>query len=212
MVNNNCCYSHIFFKSAIFKKSQYATSSLVYLDSIAIIKRKARSFLVFLVLLIGLKASSSDSTAIILKRNVAFVSFGTKENFGSLNYEHIFFTHKKINWSFSVGIQPFELSKKFSVPVSVNAFTTGRLHHLELDVAATFYMNKYHPYNGGLKDDFNKQLYFTPFVCYRLQGGKGIVFKTGVGPQLLFDPPSDDVTDFKTKLQVSYFGALGISF
>src|SRR5690349_15156249 len=99
IMNNNCCYSHTFPIIAILKTNRSAVNGLVYLDSIAIIKR-TRLFLTFLLLLIGVKASSSDSTAIVLKKNVAFVSFGTKENFGSLNYERIFSTRKKINWSF----------------------------------------------------------------------------------------------------------------
>ena len=167
----------------------------------------------FLLFFISTKAYSSDTTANALKRNLVFASFGGKENFGSLNYEHIFSTGKQLSWSYSVGIQPFQLAEKFSLPVSVNVFTQGRLHHFELALTATFYMDKYHPYNGGWADDFNKQLYLTPFVCYRLQGNRGLVLKTGIGPQILLDPPSDNVLAPKTKLlQPSVFGAVGIRF
>lgn len=166
-----------------------------------------------IISLVAERTYASDSTINPLKKNIVFASFGGKENFGSVNYEHIFSTSGKLNWSYSIGIQPFQLSKKFSVPVSINAFTQGRLHHLEVDIAATIYMDKFHPYNGGYNDDFNKQLYLSPFVCYRLQESGGIVLKVGAGPQVLFDPPSDNVAAFKTKfLHPSVFGSAGFSF
>lgn len=161
----------------------------------------------------SIKSFGSDTTGTSLKSNIVFATFGGKENFGSVNYEHIFSSRKKLNLSYSIGIQPFQLSKKFSLPVSINAFTNGRLHHFEVDVTATFYMDKYHPYNGGWKNDFNKQLYLSPFVCYRLQGSHGILLKAGVGPQVVFDPPSDNVVAFKTKvMSPSVFGSVGIIF
>lgn len=157
------------------------------------------------------KGYCSDS-AYHLKRNVVFSTFGGKENFGSINYERIFKNSRKLYWSYSVGVQPFNLSKKFSIPASINLFTKGLVHHVEIDLTATFYMDKYHPYNGGLKDDFNKQLYFTPFFCYRYQKSTGILLKGGAGPQLLFDPPSNNLSKFRTKLGFSAFASLGLSF
>jgi len=176
-------------------------------------KVSVRTLLILMILLISLKGYSSDSTRNTHKRNIAFVSFGGKENFGSVNYEHIFSPGNKINWSYSIGVQPFQPSEKFSVPVSINAFTKGQLHHLELALTATFFMDKFHPYNGGWQNDFNKKLYLTPFVCYRLQGSRSLVLRTGIGPQLLLDPPSDNVVAFRTKvLSPSVFGSIGISF
>jgi len=163
-------------------------------------------------LLASAKSFSSDSTSYSLKKNIVFISFGGKENFGSVNYERIFSTGKKIHWSYSIGVQPFQPSKKFSVPASINAFTKGRLHHFEVDLAATFYMDKYHPYDGGWKEDFNKQLYLTPFFCYRMQGAGWLMLKTGIGPQFRLDPPSDNVTAFKTELVAAAFAAIGIAF
>lgn len=174
---------------------------------------RLHAIIISILLLVTLEGFCSDTTRNVPKRNIAFTTFGGKENFGSINYERIFRLGKKLNWSYSIGIQPFQPSRKFSVPASVNAFTRGRLHHVELDLTVTFYMDKFHPYNGGWQNDFNKQLYFTPFVCYRLQGSRGIMLKTGIGPQLLFDPPSDNVAAFHTKvLSPSVFGSVGISF
>jgi hypothetical protein len=148
-----------------------------------------------------------------LRRNIAFVTVGGIENYFSINYEHIFVVHPKLNWSFSIGLQPFTPSKKFSVPVSINTFTSGSLHHLELDFSATFYMDKYHPYNGGLEDDFNKQLYLASFVCYRLQNTGKLVLKAGIGPQLVIDPPSDDSLPWRTRfIPASVFATFGFAF
>ncbi len=170
--------------------------------------------LLLLVIIFQVEGKGSDSSNIIIEKNIAFVTFGGKENFGSANYERIFSTRKKWNWSYSVGVQPFSMPRKFSVPLSLNTFTTGTLHHFELDLAVTFYMDKFHPYSSsGEKEDFNKQLYISPFVCYRLQGSKGLVFKTGVGPQVLIDPPSDNILKFRTRfLRPAVFGSIGISF
>ncbi len=155
----------------------------------------------------------SDSSYYNIKKNIAFVTVGGKENRGSVNFEHVFTAGKKWYWSYSVGVQPFNLPDKFSVPLSLNTFTAGSRHHFEADFTATFYMDKYHPYDGGFKDDFNKQLYLSPFACYRFQQNSGLVFKAGVGPQLLLDPPSDNILRFKTKLiGPTFFGSLGISF
>ncbi|MDQ3276814.1 MAG: hypothetical protein M3Q06_00710 [Bacteroidota bacterium] len=171
------------------------------------------AFAALVVFMNGHTAYCADSTTISLKKNIVFGSFGGKENFGSVNYEHIFSTSRSLNWSFSIGVQPFNPSRRFSVPLSINAFTKGRLHHLEVDVTATFYMDKFHPYNNTWQEDFNKQIYVTPFLCYRLQGSRGLLFKTGIGPQLVFDPPSKDILAVRTRvLKPSFFGALGISF
>src|SRR4051812_49152867 len=107
------------------------------------------------VVLISIKVYSADSTNIILKKNTVFTTFGGKETLGSINYERIFSSRKKLNWSYSVGIQPFDLSRKFSFPVSISAFTNGSVHHVGFDVMAIFFMDKFHPYDGGWKDDFN---------------------------------------------------------
>ncbi len=169
--------------------------------------------LVILLCLIMSSAFCSDTTTTSLKKNVVFALFGGKENFGSINYERIFTTGRSINVSASVGVQPWQFSKKFSVPVSINFFTAGRMHHLELDAAATFYMDKYHQFNGGYKSDYNKQLYLSPFVCYRYQKSSGLVFKTGAGPQLLIDPPSNGIANTHTQvLGPAVFGSLGLSF
>lgn len=158
-------------------------------------------------------SNASDTTKRWQNRNLLLVTFGGPENFGSVNYEHIFAERKTLNWSYSIGLQPFGLPNKFSLPFSINAFTKGKLHHLGVDLVALFYMNKFHPYNGGLQDDFNKQVYLTPFLCYRLMGSRGLWLKTGVGPQFLFDPPSNDVVNVKTTiLQPSVFAAVGIRF
>ena len=154
----------------------------------------------------------SDSTD-ILKKNIAYGCVGGKELLGVVGFERIFSQSKKLKWSASLGIQPFQLPSKLSVPVAVSAFTKGPLHHLEVDLMATFYMDKYHPYDGGWKDDFNKQLYISSFVGYRLQGRGWFMFKAGIGPQLLLDPPSDYISAFKTKLiPLSGYAAVGISF
>lgn len=176
-------------------------------------KLKVPLLLALSITLLTKKGYTSDSTRITFKKNIGFITFGGKENFGSVNYEHIFSIRRKLNWSYSIGVQPFELSRKFSLPVSINTFTKGSLHHFEVDVTGIFYMDKFHPYNGGWKEDFNKQLYVNPSICYRFQGSGPIVFKTGIGPKFLFDPPSDDILKFKTVVTFpAVFGSLGISF
>lgn len=178
---------------------------------IKIVRVSKSPLLAAFLLLMALQGYGSDSTD--LKKNIVFATFGGKENFGSLNYEHVFSQGKRLIWSYSIGVQPFQPAKKFSVPVSLNAFTKGRIHHLEIDVNTTFYMDKYHPYNGGYRDEFNKQVYLSPFLCYRFQRCRGLVFKAGAGPQVLFDPPSSDGLKVRTKvLATSIFGSLGISF
>lgn len=165
------------------------------------------------LLVCAFEGYGSDSLRNGLKKNIALVTFGGKENFGSINYERVFVTGGRLNLSYSVGGQLFQPSKKISLPFSINAFTKGRLHHVELDLTATFYMDKYHPYNGGWQDDYNKQLYITPFLCYRLQGSRGFVLKAGAGPQVLLDPPSDDAFRLNiNSLPPAFFGSLGVSF
>jgi hypothetical protein len=176
-------------------------------------KAAQRVFIITVLALLSLYAYSTDSTRHQQKRNLLFVTVGGFENRGSINFEHIFSAGRILNWSYSIGLQPFNLPSKLSVPFSINAFTRGRLHHLEVDLVAVFFMNKYHPYNGGRQNDFNKQIYLTPFLCYRLQGSRGLFIKTGVGPQFLFDPPSNAIANIKTTvLQPSVFGSLGLSF
>src|SRR5438128_211962 len=110
-------------------------------------KSKYNLLLSLAVLFISIKGFGADSTHVIIKKNVLSVTFGGKENLGSVNYEHIFSTGKKLYWSYSVGVQPFAVSNKFSVPISMNTFTKGSLHHLEFDLTATFFMDKFHPYD-----------------------------------------------------------------
>ncbi|MBB1284696.1 hypothetical protein HRH25_09960 [Flavisolibacter sp. BT320] len=170
---------------------------------------------IWFVLMVGAgqTACASDTTRHSLKSHILYATFGGKENFGSLNYAHIFSSGKKLVWAFSIGLQPFHLDRELSIPLSICAFTQGRLHHLEVDLTATFFMDKFHPNNAIRQEDFNKQLYITPFLCYRLQGRRGLVVKTGVGPQLLLDPPSKNVLDVSARvLRPSFFGSLGFSF
>lgn len=166
------------------------------------------------VFLFIIKGYSSDSTY-LRSKNLLFATFGGSENFGSVNYERIVSTGKIVNLSFSVGIQPFGLNEKFSLPVSVNAFTSGRAHHFEIDLTSTFYMDKFHPYTSvpGFYEDYNKQLYISPFVCYRFQNSSRFVGKVGAGPQILIDPPSENFINTHTQiLRPSIFGSLGWSF
>src|SRR4051794_32488825 len=105
-----------------------------------VFKKRKAIILMSLASLIGTICYAADSTRVRLRKSIALVAIGGIENYFSINYEHIFATNRRLNWSYSVGLQPFAPSKKVSVPVSINAFTNGSRHHAEFDLTSTFYM------------------------------------------------------------------------
>ena len=111
----------------------------------------------------------------------------------------MFSSSRSWHWEYNIGIAPFSINDHFSFPFSLNTFTRGKLHHFEIDLRNVLYFTKFHPYNGGMKKDYNMQLFLNPSLCYRLQGATGLILKTGFGPQFLIDPPSDNVARVKTR-------------
>jgi hypothetical protein len=156
-------------------------------------------------------AFASDSTNVVSAKNTIYVAIAGKGNSRSINFERIFHTGAKMNYSYSVGVSLF--NKNISVPVSVNAITTGSKHHLELSVAVVPYVEK-HEYVKSNKVDSDKQLYIKPSVGYRYQKAEGgLFFKVGVGPQLFLDPPAYNVFAASAKvIAPSGHLALGFSF
>jgi hypothetical protein len=113
--------------------------------------------LVIIFLTSSINSFCSDTTNYPIKRNSFFATFGGKENFGSLNYERIFSIAKKLNWSYSIGIQPFGLKDQLSLPISLNAFTKGLMHHLEIDLSVNLFVDKVHFSGNRAINDYTKE-------------------------------------------------------
>jgi hypothetical protein len=162
-----------------------------------------------IMLSLSLKGTCADSTA-IKSKNAMYVSFTTQDNTPSLNYEHTFRQGRIFTYSYSAGVGM--KGKNVSVPLSLNAITTGSRHHLELGLGVVPYV-EHHAY-AKQKDDLDKQLYVRPSVGYRFQQASGGVFvKASAGPQLLIDPPSSNVWNASYKLlKPAAQVAVGISF
>ena len=160
----------------------------------------------------ALQSFAADTTTAV-KKNILFVTFAGKENRGSINYERVIATTKKMHYSLSAGVQPFSLPGTFSLPLAFNAFTGGAIHRFEVSLSTIFYINKFHPYNGGYQDDYNKQLYINPLIGYRLQPLGRFMLKVGAGPRFLIDPPSDNITQLRTRsVGIAASGSVGYCF
>jgi hypothetical protein len=177
-----------------------------------IIKRLVLYTFFLVVCFAAVNGYAADTTN-LMRKNILFVTVGGKENRGSVNYERIIAARKKWYYSISAGVQPFSLPGSFSLPVSLNVFTRPSQHRLEFNLAATFYMDKFHPFNGGYQDDYNKQLYVSPMVGYRLQPLGRFMLKVGVGPRFLIDPPSDNIVQLRTRsVGAAVSGSVGYCF
>lgn len=165
-------------------------------------------FTVIALLLFVLKGSCADSTHVTAK-NAVYVQFAGVGNYRSINFERVFSQGRNLNYSYSVGYAP--ANKSVSVPVSLNAFTTGRQHHFEMSLTVIPHVEK-HLYST--KEDLDKQLYIKPSIGYRYQKtNSGLFVKAGVGPQIFMDPPSYNVWAFTPVLIApSAQIAVGISF
>ena len=115
-----------------------------------------------------------------------------------------------MNYSYSIGYAP--TSKSTSIPVALNAFTTGKQHHFEMSLTVIPHVEK-HTYSKT-KEDLDKQLYIKPSIGYRYQKiNTGLFVKAGVGPQIFMDPPSSNIWSFTPKLLApSAQVAVGINF
>lgn len=163
---------------------------------------KVIMFTAIAILVMVLKGSSQE-----MPKNTFYVQLAGIGNKHSINYERVFRQGAKLNYSYSVGFAPS--SKAFSVPVSVNAFTTGTTHHFEMSLALIPHVEK-HSYKA--KEDLDKQMYIKPSVGYRYQKATGGLFvKVAVGPQVFMDPPSYNVWSFTPKV-IAPSGQIAVGF
>ena len=167
-------------------------------------------FALIAILVMVLKGNCADSTRVKAAKNTVYIQFAGKGNYHSINFERIFSQGRNMNYSYSIGYAPTKTST--SVPISLNAFTTGKQHHFEVSLAVIPQIEK-HIYSKG-KEDLDKQMYIKPSVGYRYQkASKGLFVKVAVGPQIFMDPPSYNVWAFTPKLVApSAQIAAGISF
>ena len=156
-----------------------------------------------------LKGSCADSSHINAK-NSMYVQLSGVGNSRSVNFERVFSQGRKLNYSYSIGYAP--TSNSTSVPVALNAFTTGKQHHFEMSLALIPHVEK-HIYSKT-KVDVDKQLYIKPSIGYRYQKmNTGLFVKAGIGPQIFMDPPSSNLWSFTPKLIApSAQVAIGINF
>lgn len=166
-------------------------------------------FTIIALLIFVLKGSCADSTHITSK-NAVYVQVAGVGNIHSINFERVFSQGNKMNYSYSVGYSPAKNS--VSVPVSFNAFTTGKKHHFEMSLVLIPHVEKH--FYGKDKTDLDKQMYIKPCVGYRYQKmNAGLFVKAAVGPQIFMDPPSSNIWNFTPKLIApSAQLAVGISF
>ena len=164
-------------------------------------------FTIIAILVMVLRGSSADSTRVMHSTNTFYIQLAGVGNSRSVNYESIFRQGAKLNYSFSFGYAP--LHAGYSVPVSINAFTTGRQHHFEMSLALIPHVEK-HSYKT--KEDLDKQMYIKPGVGYRYQKStKGLFVKALLGPQIFLDPPSYNVWSFTPKL-IGPSGQVAVGF
>ena len=166
-------------------------------------------FTVIAILVMVLKGSCADSTQVKGVKNTVYLQLSGIGNYRSINFERVFHQGRNLNYSYTIGYAPTKSST--SVPISINAFTTGAKHHFEMGVAIIPHVEK-HSYSKGT--DLDKQMYIKPSIGYRYQKAtRGLFVKVGVGPQIFMDPPSYNVWAFTPKLIApSAQVALGISF
>ncbi len=163
-------------------------------------------FTVIALLVFLLKGRCADSTH-ITARNAVYVQFAGAGNNRSINFERVFSQGRRINYSYSVGYAP--ANKSVSVPITLNAFTTGKQHHFEMSLAVIPHVEK-HTYST--KEDLDKQLYIKPSIGYRYQKTtSGLFVKAGIGPQIFMDPPSYNVWAFTPKL-IAPSGQIAVGF
>jgi len=166
-------------------------------------------FTLIALLIFVLKGTCSDSTHITAK-NIVYVQLSGAGNSHSINFERVFSQGRTFNYSYSIGYSPAK--KSVSIPISLNAFTTGSKHHFEMSLAVITHVEQ-HLYEK-VKTDLDKQLYIKPSIGYRYQQSTGGLFiRAGVGPQIFMDPPSYNVWDFTPKvIGLSGQVAVGFSF
>jgi hypothetical protein len=176
--------------------------------ALAIIKIAA--LLAVILLTLTLKGSCADSTRTAKNRNTVYASLTTQDNTPTLHYERTFRQGHLFSYSISAGFGA--KGRNVSVPLSINAITTGGQHHLELGLGVVPYVAEHISAKG--RRDLDKQVYVRPAIGYRFQQPTGGVFvKASVGPQLLIDPPAYNVAAASfTLVKPAAQLALGISF
>jgi len=128
----------------------------------------------------------ADTTNVVLAKNTFYIQLAGQGNKQSINFKHIFLQGKTFNYSYSVGYAP--AGADFSIPLSLNATTKGKAHHIEGSLGIISHI-EHHTYSK--KIDSDKQLFIAPGIAYSYQKNTGGLFlKVGVAPQILLDPPS----------------------
>lgn len=129
------------------------------------------------------------------RKNGLFVQFLGEGTNNSLNYQHTFGQSKSKYYSYSVGFS-FRGNNLY-FPLSIDAFTKGKSHHLNMGVGVIpFIVNQ----TFKTKVDRDKRLFIIPKIGYKLQkANRGLFFLAYAGPRILIDPPSDGILGFTTK-------------
>lgn len=133
-----------------------------------------------------------------ISRNTLYADFASKDVYYSINFDHIFHTGNKLNYSYRAGVSI--LKDAYSFPIGIQCFTGVKSSHAEFSLTLIPYVD-HSAKSRNRFDNTDKFLYVEPGVGYRYQApGGGVFFKAVFTPIILLDPPSNDFWNMDPKL------------
>lgn len=143
-----------------------------------------------------------------VSRSTLYADFATKGTYYSINYDRVFNSGNKLNWSYRFGFS--YLKDAIAFPLGINCFTGTNNSHLEFSLTVIPYIDHSATFlsNNDLSD---KYIYVEPGIGYRYQKKSGgLFFKAVFTPIIFLDPPSDNFWNMDPKL---YAGAnIGVGY
>jgi len=162
----------------------------------------------FAVFLSFFFSTVGQAQSTMVSKNTLYADFASKDVYYSINYDRVFHSGEKLNWSYRIGASI--LKDAFAVPLGIQAFTAGNKSHAEFSLTLIPYVDHSSSFLNT-KDKSDKYIYVEPGIGYRYQEKKGgLFFKAVFTPIIFLDPPSDDFWNMDPKFYAG--GNVGIGF
>jgi hypothetical protein len=153
---------------------------------------------------------SSQAQSNPVSKNTLYADFASKDVYYSINYDRVFHSGEKLNWSYRIGASI--LKNAFAVPLGLQVFTAGNKSHAEFSLTLIPYVDHSSSFLNTT-DKSDKYIYVEPGIGYRYQERNGgLFFKAVFTPIIFLDPPSDDFWNMDPKFYAGGNVSLGFTF
>jgi hypothetical protein len=143
-------------------------------------------------------------------KNTFFAEYSLEGPDYSVNYDRVFASSEKFNYSLRAGFSV--LKDQIAFPLGINVFSGKRVHHAEFSLTFTPLIVR-HAIDSIGRTDTDKFLYLIPGAGYRYQkNSSGLFIRAIAGPMIILDPRSGDFWNMDPQVRFSFSLGMGYSF